>query len=193
MREEVHLDAHLAYRALVRTGGIWNFMKRNQNQLTRTTRRREARMASRHYADFVFGSIRCYDPRLRLRAQLLFLEQSTCSDNRRASGTRRFPRLSRVAFIEKTWSSPTMRERHLRALITRCAETFSSGHASRNEFRRISSPNVHSAYDTSVHGAGDRSTDRLVRESLPRTFALSQENRLSLVENRVVYTALGNE
>lgn len=33
MREEIHLDAHLAHRTLVRTSGIWNF-KSSQLELT---------------------------------------------------------------------------------------------------------------------------------------------------------------
>lgn len=52
MCEEIHLDAHLAHRTLVRTSGIWNFKRCSQN-LRFKQNGPKARMASRYYADFV--------------------------------------------------------------------------------------------------------------------------------------------
>lgn len=52
MCEKIYLDAHLAHRTLVRTGGIWN-LKKSQSEFKFKYDAVKLEYASRYYADFV--------------------------------------------------------------------------------------------------------------------------------------------
>lgn len=85
MCKEIHLDAYLAHRTLIRTSGIWNF-KSLQSEFFTLKHNVKLKWHLRGLRLILSEKL---SEKLRLRESLvlesLFLEQITCSDNRQVS------------------------------------------------------------------------------------------------------------